>query len=228
MLQVQNVSKSYASGSKNREQILSDVELSIAENETVAFLGKSGSGKSTLAEIICGLTPPDSGNVFWQNEPLYGKNMRYDRKRASHIKMITQQPISAFDPKQSFRSALIEVSTASDRTCSKQEALKRIYRIFETVGLERDLLSRKPSAVSGGQAQRAAIARALVTDPKLLICDEATAMLDLTAQAKVINLIKKIKEERGLSVLLITHDKALAEALGDRSYIIENKHIREI
>ncbi len=227
MLELRNIDKAFPSEGKNFQEILKNISLTLNEGETLGLLGESGCGKSTLANIICGLTPPDCGEVIYKGTPLYSLKGRYNAKAGREISLISQQPIASFDPKQKFEDALAEVVMANKNAKNKAEAAKMARELFETVGLEIEILKRRPREVSGGQAQRAAIARSLCTNPRLLIADEATSMLDLTAQARVINLLKKIKAERGLTLILITHDTALAEATCDRIYTLKDKNIFE-
>lgn len=181
-----------------------DVTLSIKKGDTLGLVGESGCGKSTLARLILNLLPPDSGRiVLGKQEIAYLKGddlTQYRRK----IQIVFQQPFSSFDPLYRLKKSLLEPLKIHGRLNKKSDPL--IKALVKRVGLHGDILNRYPHEVSGGELQRVAIARALVLKPEILILDEPTSMLDVSMQAKVLNLLKEIQKEYKISFLFISHD----------------------
>lgn len=219
MLVVENVSKTYRFGhfSKGVEAVRS-ASLSVAPGEIVGLLGDSGCGKTTLAKIALKLIRPDSGRVVLDGLDITSIPERRFRKMRDRIQMIFQDPSSSMDPKHSVRWSLDEAYLHFGR--------ERDYRErFQEFGLPPDILARKPSMVSGGELQRVAILRCLASDPRYLILDEPTSMLDLSVQASIMNVLLRLKRDRGM--MLITHDMDLAERVCDRVYIMSRGRIIE-
>lgn len=227
MLKVYDIKKTFKNKKLPVCRPLNGVNFEIGAGEKVALLGKSGAGKSTVARILCGYTVPDEGQVMFEGSPLFDSRGRYDRCRGLKIQLVPQQPYASLDPAQTIGSALAEALRVSKRARSHSEAKNKSEALLEKVGLEKDILRRLPSQLSGGQAQRITIARALASEPKLLICDEATSMLDVPSQAQIVGLLNKLAESDGLSVLLITHDETLARAFTGRAYRLSDGILNE-
>ncbi|MDR0863096.1 MAG: dipeptide/oligopeptide/nickel ABC transporter ATP-binding protein [Oscillospiraceae bacterium] len=225
MLEITNLTKSFRrAGAKAAETPLNGAEMRIERAEIVALTGKSGEGKSTIARLLCGTLRADAGRVTLNGEFLLdGK--RYNRDIGRVIGLVPQQPYAALDPRQRLGDAVAEPLLARRLVSSRTEAKTRAAQLFAEVSLGAELLDRLPSQVSGGQAQRAAIARVLGTEPKLLIADEATSMLDPAAQAVIINVLKSLVLTRGISVLLISHDPELVDNTADRVYALSGGKI---
>jgi ABC-type glutathione transport system ATPase component len=214
-------------------QALADVSFHISKGETLALVGGSGCGKSTLAKIVAGLLEPDAGELLWEGRAL----KRFNRlERARKIEMIFQDPYASLNPKLSIETQLHEVlalTLPTDSLSLKGEgyampspfrekvAEGRMRELIESVGLSVDVLSHYPFQFSGGQRQRIAIARALAMGPELLIADEPLSALDVTTQAQILDLFKKLKEEYHLTFLFITHDLAVAQAFSDRIIVLK-------
>lgn len=221
MLRCEGVCKSY----KNRKTgqwfpVLQDVYLSVATNEAVALMGKSGSGKSTLAKILLRMENADRGKVFLGSEEITKMKGQKLFEFRRNVQFISQRPESFLDPMmtlgQSIDEALIVHSLKKDN--------EKLGGMLELVKLNTSLLQRYPHQVSGGEIQRICLVRALLLEPKLLILDEPTSMLDVSVQAQIMHLLKEIKAKRKLSYLYITHDRRLAEWLCDRVVtIVEGK-----
>lgn len=221
MLRCEGVYKSY----KNRKTgqwfpVLQDVYLSVATNEAVALMGKSGSGKSTLAKILLRMENADRGKVFLGSEEITKMKGQKLFEFRRNVQFISQRPESFLDPMmtlgQSIDEALIVHSLKKDN--------EKLGGMLELVKLNTSLLQRYPHQVSGGEIQRICLVRALLLEPKLLILDEPTSMLDVSVQAQIMHLLKEIKAKRKLSYLYITHDRRLAEWLCDRVVtIVEGK-----
>lgn len=205
--------------------IFENASFTIESGSCVGFYGESGIGKSTLAKILCGVLRPDEGKVRFMDEPLIGPDVRYDRKLGLGIQMVYQQPYSSLDPRQRVGSGLRELVRYHELAPRGQEERRLIEEIVSDVGLEPGVLSHLPRQLSGGEAQRIAIARCLLFRPKLLILDEATSMLDVSTQANVVALVRRLVQECGGALMLISHDRELVEFLCDQIYEFENTNL---
>lgn len=195
-----------------------DVSFDLTRGECLGLVGESGCGKSTIAKIITHLTAPDTGSVLLEGvETLYLRG-KQERELYTKIQMVFQTPQDSFDPRCSLGDGIME--SMRNRGIKRAEAKERMYELLDMVELDREFASRYPHEVSGGQCQRAAIARALAPDPELMICDEATSALDVTVQAQIVELLQKLQREKGLSLLLICHDLALVQRLCDRVLVM--------
>ena len=219
MIEVCGVSKSF-----DGKPVLREASLSIGRGKIVGLYGKSGIGKSTLAKILCGVLRPDAGSVYIDSKLLCSDVSPYDRKTGLQIQMVYQQPYSSLDPSQRIYSGLAELIRYHHLCRDKAQTERMIYELIESVGLERDILAHLPHQISGGEAQRIAIARCLLFKPSLLILDEATSMLDVSTQANVIAIIKRNIAEYGGSVLMISHDETLIDYLCNQIYEFDNNH----
>lgn len=228
MLTADNVSKSFKLPGGGICSPLKGVSLVVGEGEKVAVVGKSGEGKSTLARIICGLTPPDGGNVYVDGKPLFDAKRRYDRVTGKTVQVVPQHPFASLDPVQPVGRAISEALRVSRRAADRSQAQRMTEELLECVQLEKDIATRVPAQISGGQAQRIAIARALAVNPSVLISDEATAMLDVSSQAQILALLDTLVITRKLSVLFISHDEAVVEAFADRRYRLTDGILCEI
>lgn len=228
MLTADNVSKSFKLPGGGICSPLKGVSLVVGEGEKVAVVGKSGEGKSTLARIICGLTPPDGGNVYVDGKPLFDAKRRYDRVTGKTVQVVPQHPFASLDPVQPVGRAISEALRVSRRAADRSQAKRMTEELLECVQLEKDIATRVPAQISGGQAQRIAIARALAVNPSVLISDEATAMLDVSSQAQILALFDRLVTTRKLSVLFISHDEAVVEAFADRRYRLTDGILFEI
>lgn len=207
MLSCENITKKYCDRSTGKQLcILNNCSLSMDSEEIVGLMGKSGCGKSTLARIILRLIPCDSGKIIFNNEDVtdYGfQKLKFFRK---NVQFISQRPESFFDPIMPLGKSLREPLAIFDI----RNVDDKIEEMLELVKLNKTLLSRYPHQVSGGEIQRLSIARALLLNPKILILDEPTSMLDISVQAQILHLLKDIQKEKHLSYLFITHDSNVA------------------
>lgn len=228
MIEVLGVSKTFVTGKgKTKQSVypLKNVSLTIENGKKVGLIGKSGEGKSTLANILCGVLPPDEGQVYLDGKPLYSAKNKYDKKEGVKIQLIPQKPSMALDPTQRIGDAVREALVFSKRAKIGKDAREKALALFDEVGLERTLEKRLPEHLSGGQAQRAVIARALAVNPQVLVCDESTSMLDATTQKNIIELVDALVKERGISVLFISHDVELVEGFCDDTYRISDGNV---
>jgi ABC-type glutathione transport system ATPase component len=197
--------------------------LSVSAGEGLALVGESGSGKSTLGRAIARLGPCDAGNVRWAGSPLpQRKQMTLAHRRL--IQPVFQDPVASLDPMWRVRDIIAEPLRHLDPTGDEQA---RVFEALDAVELGPDFAERTPRSLSGGQAQRVAIARALVANPQMLLLDEATSALDVLVAAQIVALLQRLQQERGLALLVITHDLALARMLCHRIAVLDSGKIVE-
>ena len=187
---------------------VNDVSLELAAGETLGLIGESGSGKSTLGRTIMGLERPDDGSIRFSGQELVGLSEREYRLVRRDIAMIFQDAVGSLSPRKTVYELLAEPYLIHDDPRSNLR--ERTAEMLSAVGLEQDLLSARPHQLSGGQARRVGIARALALDPKLIIADEPTAGLDVSVQGEVVNLLNRLQLERQIAYLFITHNLAIA------------------
>ena len=219
MLEIKNCCKSFGN-----QTVLQDVSLNIPDGSIIGMSGASGIGKSTLAKILCGVTAPDAGAVFLDGKLLVSPKEAYDRKRGLAIQMVYQQPYATLDPLQKIGAGLRELISYHRLTKNRQETEKLIADILAQMQLPSKILAHLPRQISGGEAQRVALARCLLLSPKLLILDEATSMLDVSTQANLLAFVKAQMVSGGGSVLFISHDRALTDFYCDTVYAFDEDH----
>jgi peptide/nickel transport system ATP-binding protein len=229
MLEVRELYKSFKHNQKHRgETPVAGVSFSVGDGEIVGLTGKSGAGKSTIARLLCGTLTADGGAVRFDGEVLLGPGQRYCHGIGRRIQLIPQQPFAALDPRQRLGDALTEPILCHKLVENRREAEERAGELLKQVWLDGDILGRLPSQVSGGQAQRIVIARTLAVQPRLLIADEATSMLDVSAQAQIFGIFRRLAAEQGISLLIISHDPALMRAAAKRRYHLAEGRLEEI
>ena len=219
MLEIKSCCKSFGS-----QTVLQDVSLNIHDGSIIGVSGASGIGKSTLAKILCGVTAPDAGAVFLDGKLLVSSKEAYDRKRGLAIQMVYQQPYATLDPLQKIGAGLRELISYYRLAENRRAAEKLIADILAQMQLPPKILAHLPRQISGGEAQRVALARCLLLRPKLLILDEATSMLDVSTQANLLTLVKAQMLPNGGSVLFISHDRALTDFYCDTVYAFDEDH----
>lgn len=224
LLRVDEVSKFFPVGSmfsKQRLRALNNVTFKIDEGECVALVGESGSGKSTMARLIARLDKIDSGQIQLDGkDALSGRGRRATRTYRGAVQMVFQDPFGSLNPVHQVRHFLGRAYDLHHPKHSSRERDERLEELMDIVGLRRDMLDSFPHELSGGQRQRVAIARALAVDPRLVLADEPTSMLDVSVRVGILNLMDDLKREHGLSFLYITHDLASARYLADRTLVM--------
>lgn len=220
IVRAENLKKSF-----DTKLIFEDVSFEIPKNSIVGVYGKSGIGKSTLAKILCGVMRPDDGSVYIDGELLCSKKNKYDRKKGIQIQMVYQQPYSSLDYNQKLINGFHELIRYHKFAPDRQSANKLINELMADVGLNSAILNHLPYQISGGEAQRIAIARCLLFKPELLIMDEATSMLDVSTQANVIALVKRVMAKNNGSIMLISHDQELVDYICDKVYVFDSNHL---
>lgn len=225
LLEAEHLTKIFLQKGKEPFQAVSDVSFTLASGETLGIVGESGSGKSTLAKMLTRLTDINSGTLKFEGKnitklkpkelkPIYGK-----------IQMVFQNPTGSFDPRKTLEDGIGE--SLRNRGMKKAEIEKRVGELLEQCGLDRAFAKRYPHEVSGGQCQRAAIARALAVQPQILICDEATSALDVTIQKQIMELLVELKEKHGLSFIFICHNLALVQMFCDKVLVLSEGKVVE-
>ena len=219
MLEINNCCKSFGS-----QTVLQNVSLNIPAGSIIGMFGASGIGKSTLAKILCGVTAPDAGKIFLDGQLLVSEKSSYDRRRGLAIQMVYQQPYATLDPSQKIGAGLRELISYHRLAENKKAAEAMIADVLAQMQLPPKILAHLPRQISGGEAQRVALARCLLLSPKLLILDEATSMLDVSTQANLLALVKAQMIPSGGSVLFISHDRALTDFYCDTVYAFDEDH----
>ena len=222
ILRVQNLKKIFTRDGQSDFLAVDGVSFDVAVGECVGLIGESGSGKSTVANMIARLLDPTEGRILLDGEDVTDAGARKIFRTAQ---MIFQSPQESFDPRRTLGDGVGESLLNVGRP--RAEGREEVGRLLEAVGLSADFANRYPHEVSGGQCQRAAIARAVAIEPKLLICDEATSALDVTVQAEIVALLSRLMRERGMACLFICHDIALAQSVCDRFLVMYRGKIVE-
>lgn len=208
---------------KRRVEVLKGVDLSVDEGETVALVGESGSGKTTLGLLLAGLLKPDEGKIYLSGEEVSELLSRNPKAFRRQVQVIFQHPESAFNPKWKLRWSLAEPYRLHKIPFTEEALLEHL----RMVGLSAEHLDRYPHQLSGGELQRAAIARVMVLRPRFVVLDEPTSMLDAITQAQIIRLLEAIQRETGVAYLFISHDLELVRAFCGRIYCLEGGRLRE-
>ena len=222
ILKVENLKKVYIKD-KNEFTAVNNVDLNIKEGECVGLVGESGCGKSSIARMVTNLERHSGGDIFINDINMQEFNKK--KELYKQVQMIFQNPLDSFNPRIKLGNSIGEIKV--NLGYNKREIKKEVIELLEKVGLSEDYYYRYPKEVSGGQCQRAAIARALLIKPKLLICDEPTSALDVSVQGQIINLLNDIKEKTKTSFLFISHDLALVQNFCDKIYVMYEGEIVE-
>ena len=205
-----------------------DVSFAVPPGRSLAVVGESGSGKTTVARMIVGLERPTQGRILVAGRERSWRHVssRERRRRAREVQIIFQDPYSSLDPRQTVRKCLDEALRLHfDWNGDRRNA--RVEELLEQVGLARRQADTLPRALSGGQRQRVAIARALACEPRVLVCDEAVASLDVSIQAQVLNLMSDIRDVTGVTYLFISHDLAVVRQVSDDVIVMRTGHVVE-
>jgi peptide/nickel transport system ATP-binding protein len=216
LLRVEHLVVEFPAGAGRKVHAVSDVSFDVFEGETLGLVGESGCGKSTTGRTIVQLTRPTSGSVFFDGQDLAalkGESLRRVRPR---LQMIFQDPISSLNPRRRVRDIVAE-PLAIWGSGNHDERQLKVREVLEAVGLDYETAGRRrPHEFSGGQCQRISIGRALVLEPKVIICDEPVSALDVSVQAQILNLLEDMKQRYGLTLIFIAHDLAVVKNISDR------------
>ena len=207
---------------------LSDVSFDIYEGETLGIIGESGCGKSTLGRCLVKLHKPSAGTITYNGKDLWNLPV-YEREAARRdIQMIFQDSGAALNPRMSIRQIMLEPVKISRRIRDREMLENRLREILKETGLDESILAKKPGELSGGQRQRVAIGRSLLMEPRLIIADEPIASLDISIQAQIVMLFKKLQQEKRFSFLFIAHDLSMVRFLSDTTGVMKNGKLVEM
>ena len=227
VLEVNNLTKNFKGKNKQEFTAVSNIDFCLYEGECLGIIGESGSGKSTTVNMITRLIEPTDGTITIDGEDITHIKGKALQSLYKKLQMVFQSPIESFDPRCTLGDGIAE--SLRNNGFSKKEAAAAVEKVLEKCGLDRSFAGRFPHEVSGGQCQRAAIARALAIEPTILICDEATSALDVTIQKEIIDLLRSLREIHGkkLSILFICHDLAIVQDFCDRVIVMHDGEIVE-
>ena len=234
LLRVEHIKKYYSmktsslSARKGYVKAVDDISFDLTEKQTLGIVGESGCGKSTLGRSIIRLIEPTEGKIYLDGQDytiLKGNQLKEARKK---IKLIFQDPYASLNPRMTVKDIIGENIDIAKTYATKAERDDRIREVMEQTGLNLDFMGRYPHEFSGGQRQRIGIARSIVLQPKVVICDEPVSALDVSIQAKIINLLKDLQSEMGLSYIFISHDLSVVKHIADRVGVMYLGHMMEI
>lgn len=215
---VQDTSRLFAP--KQTLKAVDGVSFELKAGETLGIVGESGCGKSTLARAILQLIKPSAGDVQFNGQSLVKLNKKGMREARRQIQVIFQDPLAALNPRMTLLQLIGEPLTVYEPQLSAVERKTRVLRIMERVGLSPTMINRYPHEFSGGQCQRIGIARALITEPKLIICDEPVSALDVSIRAQIVNLLMDLQRDFGLSLIFIAHDLHIVRHISQRVMVM--------
>ena len=234
LIEIKNLKKTFQEGmftesSKNTVMAVDDVSFNIKEGESFGLVGESGSGKSTIAKMIVNLFKPSSGEIFFDNTCItqIKKNSEMMNFR-KQIQMIFQDPFSSLNGRLKVKDIIAEPIQLHNPLITSNDLDDYINDLLESVDLSKKSATRYPHEFSGGQRQRISIARALATQPRLLVCDEPTSALDVSIQAQILNLLKDLQEQLNLTILFISHDLPVVRQMCDRIGVLRNGKLCEV
>lgn len=220
LIQVQNLSKYFQISKKDTLKAVEDVSFDIYQGETVGLVGESGCGKSTTGRCLVKLYNPTKGNILYEGKNIFNANNKVEKlDYCKNTQMIFQNPYSSLNPRMTVKDIVGEGLRLHEKISDK-ELDEKIEDLLKTVGLNRDHMSRFSHEFSGGQRQRIGIARALSVNPKFIVCDEPISALDVSIQAQVLNMLKRLQKERGLTFLFIAHDLSVVKYISDKVIVM--------
>jgi len=214
-----------------REVVLKAVDgvsFALAPGETLGVVGESGCGKSTLGRAVLNLIPPTAGEVVWLGRPIQGLSTAEMRPLRRDMQIVFQDPLAALDPRMTVGEIIGEPLDTFGRSLSKAERKARVEEMMAKVGLSPHMVNRYPHEFSGGQCQRIGIARAMILNPKLIVCDEPVSSLDVSIQAQIVNLLMRLQHEFNLSLILISHDLSVVRQVSHRVLVLYLGRVMEI
>ncbi|MEG0842788.1 MAG: ATP-binding cassette domain-containing protein [Romboutsia sp.] len=229
LLEVKSLKQYFPIDKHTTVKAVNDITFDIYEGETFGLVGESGSGKSTTGRTIIRLYDPTGGEVSFDNKCISGKLSKHDKKfLAKNMQMIFQDPMASLNPRMTVMDVIAEGLDIHNMCKTKEERKQRVYDLLKTVGLNEQHASRYPHEFSGGQRQRIGIARALAVEPKFIIADEPISALDVSIQAQVVNLLRKLQKENGYTYLFIAHDLSMVKYISDRIGVMNQGRLVEL
>ena len=217
LVEIKNLKQHFNVGRPNVVKAVDGITFDIYKGETLGLVGESGCGKSTTGRTIIRLYDATDGQVIFDGEDVHGKKSAKELKKFNRkMQMIFQDPYASLNPRMTVADIIAEGIDIHGLAKDKKERMEKVYALLETVGLNKEHANRYPHEFSGGQRQRIGIARALAVDPDFIIADEPISALDVSIQAQVVNLLKKLQKEKGLTYLFIAHDLSMVKYISDR------------
>lgn len=216
ILQINGLRKYFDMGKGQMLKAVDDVTFHVNKGETFGLVGESGCGKTTVGRTVMGLYDKTAGDVIYNGQHVHELDEKETFKFYRQMQMIFQDPYASLNPRSTVKEVIAEPMEVHGLFSDKQKQLDRVIQLLEEVGLNRDHANRYPHEFSGGQRQRIGIARALALDPDFIIADEPISALDVSVQAQVVNLLKKLQREKGLTFLFIAHDLSMVKQFSDR------------
>ena len=229
LLKVENLTQHFKMNKHYTVKAVNGLDFEIYPGETFGLVGESGSGKSTTGRSIIRLYDPTDGTITFDGVEISGKlNAEAERHLRTNMQMIFQDPMASLNPRKKVLDLIAQGIDVHKLYDSKEERNELVFKMLERVGLSRDHAYRYPHQFSGGQRQRIGIARALIMNPKLIIADEAISALDVSIQAQVVNLMKRIQKETGIAYLFIAHDLSMVKYISNRIGVMHLGHLVEV
>lgn len=228
LLEVKQLSKYFSITNKQVLKAVDGVSFHISKGETFGLVGESGCGKSTAGRTIIGLYSRTSGEVLYKGKNVHELSEKEKFAFHRNMQIIFQDPYASLNPRSTVKEIISEPMEVHGLYSNKKEMLNRVYELLEDVGLNRDHANRYPHEFSGGQRQRIGIARALALNPECIIADEPISALDVSVQAQVVNLLKKLQKEKGLTYLFIAHDLSMVKHISNRIGVMYLGHLVEL
>ncbi|WP_226642561.1 ABC transporter ATP-binding protein [Mesobacillus subterraneus] len=228
LLSVKDLKKHFTMGKNEILKAVDGISFDIYKGETFGLVGESGCGKSTAGRTMIGLYDRTDGEVVFNGKDVHSLSEKEKFQFHKQMQMIFQDPYASLNPRSTVKEIISEPMEVHGMFPNKKERLERIYQLLEDVGLNRDHANRYPHEFSGGQRQRIGIARALALDPDFIIADEPISALDVSVQAQVVNLLKRLQEEKGLTYLFIAHDLSMVKQISNRIGVMYLGHIVEL
>ncbi|MGD6855242.1 ABC transporter ATP-binding protein [Bacillus infantis] len=217
LIEIKNLKQHFNVGRPNMVRAVDGISFDIYRGETLGLVGESGCGKSTTGRSIIRLYDATDGQVLFEGEDVHGKKSTKELKKFNRkMQMIFQDPYASLNPRMTVADIIAEGIDIHGLANSKKERMERVYELLETVGLNKEHANRYPHEFSGGQRQRIGIARALAVQPEFIIADEPISALDVSIQAQVVNLMKQLQRDKGLTYLFIAHDLSMVKYISDR------------
>jgi peptide/nickel transport system ATP-binding protein len=225
LLEARDLSKSFVGPDGRTRTVVKQVSLQLRRGETLGVVGESGSGKTTLTRLILGLETADGGDVWVAGQQWSRLDTKHKRQARKAVQVVFQDPLNSFDPRYTVQRVLFEALAVAG--LPRRDWRDRALQLLDLVRLDASVLARRPIELSGGQRQRIAIARALASEPKILICDEPVSALDVSVQAQILELLDDLKQRLGLACLFISHDLGVINHVSERVLVMKDGEVVE-
>lgn len=228
LLSVENLTVKFSLGRRESLTALDSVSFTMEKGEVLGIVGESGSGKSTLIRTILQLQQPSEGRIYWKGQRLDSFTKKQKHQYRQRIQMIFQDPLDALDPRMTIGKIIEQPLLYLQPELDGKKRKRRVLEIMRAVGLSEEFIQRYPHEFSGGQCQRIGIGRAMIISPELLVCDEPLSALDVSIQAQIVNLLMELRENRGMSMIFVSHDLSIVRHICNRILVLQRGKVVEI